>query len=467
MATQELYTEEKIKELTLVFSRRFMESDAKESSWFWLIFVTLLMGGLWYGLAATIDIAEVSRNWAKYRCSPTVMPFASMYGYDTGQNFNYCLKAIFEGQVGGVTGPFSTILGTMMKSLMTFLENINSMRIMIATLVGGFIKTIQEFADRFKLLFSQIKITFLRVQQLMKRLFGTFHSVIYMGLSAVQVGSNFADTFIFKFLDTFCFPPETLVIVKNKGPTQIKDIVLGDILENNAKVMSVYRFMADGQPMVSLNGVEVSTNHFVKYNDTFIEAKDHPDAIKAPAWSGGATRPLICLDTDLHTIPIKDLVFSDWDETNEIDSEIMNHNESLLNNRPLLNNKHEWDFQPALSPSIKILYKNGTLVSCEDVQLGDNLKTGKVVGIGKRLVYEWASLPSGLIVTPSTSFWCENKWTRIGSVSEVHFSYTPRIFYTFTVLGTANIELSTGDVVRDMCEIHSPDSEALVRAWFN
>jgi len=76
-----------------------MESDAKESSWFWLIFVIVLLGGLWYGISATIDIAEVSRNWPKYRCSPTVMPFASMYGYDTSQNFNYCLKAIFEGQL--------------------------------------------------------------------------------------------------------------------------------------------------------------------------------------------------------------------------------------------------------------------------------------------------------------------------------------------------------------------------------
>ena len=30
--------------------------------------------------------------------------------------------------------------------------------------------------------------------------------------------------------------------------------------------------MADGQPMVFLNGIIVSTNHFVKHNNTFIEA---------------------------------------------------------------------------------------------------------------------------------------------------------------------------------------------------
>ena len=443
-----------------------MESDAKEGSWFWLIFTVLLMAGLWYGMSATIDISEVSRNWPKYRCSPTVMPFASVYGYDTAQNFNYCLKAIFEGQLSGVTGPFSTILGTMMKSLMTFLENINSMRIMIATLVGGFIKTIQEFSDRFKLLFSQIKLSFLKLQQLMKRLFGTFHSVIFMGLSAVQVGSNFADTFIFKFLDTFCFAPETLIYVKGKGKIPIKDVLLGDILEDETKVISVYNFLADGQQMVTLRDINVSTNHFVKYNDTFIEAKDHPEAIPAPTWSGGTSRPLICLDTDLHTIPINDLVFSDWDETNAIDSKLMNANEALLNNKPVIEKTHNWYFQPALDGSIEVLYKDGSYVPCSQIQLNDKLSTGRVIGIAKRLVYEWCSLPSGLIVTPSTLFWNETKWDRIGNVAHVHYSFSPRIFYTFTVLGTATLELVTGEVVRDNCEIHSNDSDSLVRAWF-
>jgi hypothetical protein len=443
-----------------------MESDAKESSWFWLIFVIILLGGLWYGLSATVDVAEVSRNWPKYRCSPTVMPFASMYGYDTAQNFNYCLKAIFEGQVSGVTGPFSTILATMMKSLMTFLQNINSMRIMIATLVGGIVKTLQEFADRFKLLFSQIKLSFLKMQQLMKRLFGTFHAVIYMGLSAVQVGSNFSQTFIFQFIDTFCFPPETLINVKGRGQIQIKDVGLGDILEDGSKVLSVYRFMADGQKMVSLHGIEVSTNHFVKYKDAFIEAKDHPDAIPAPSWSGGQSRPLICLDTNTHVIPIGDLIFSDWDETNDIDTKIMTENETILNNKPTLEKFYNWNFQPALSPSIEVLKKHGGYVACENIVLGDELSGGRVVGIGKRLVYEWTELPSGLIVTPSTLFWNENRWVRAGEVSEVYYSHGPRIFYTFTILGTASIELATGEVVRDMCEIHSPDSETLMRSWF-
>jgi hypothetical protein len=445
-----------------------MESNVKESSFFWLLFTIVLMIGIWYLLSSALNIAEISTNWPKYRCSPTVMPFASLYGYDTAQNFNYCLKGIFEGQLGGVTGPFATILTTMTKSLMTFLQNINSMRVMISTLVGGITKTIQEFADRFKLLFSQIRFTFLKLQILMRRLFGSFHSVIYMGLSAVQVGQNFSQTFIFKFLDTFCFAPETIILLRNNIQIPIQNVVLGDTLVNGSKVISVYKFLADGQSMVNLNGIIVSTNHFVQKGGRYIESVDHPDAQVIESWNGGILRPLICLDTDTHTIPIGRHVFSDWDETTYVDSQYMIMNDKNINGK---NNtspeKYNWKFQPALSPFTEIMYKNGERNLCSKVQLGDELSTGRVVGIGKRLVNEYCELPSFLIVTPSTLYWNGSIWVRAGCISDLRILDEPTIFYTFVVLGSATIELSTGEFVRDMCEIHSPDSsETLVRKHF-
>lgn len=449
-----------------------MESGAKESSYFWLIFTIALMMGIWYLASAALDISEISTNWPKYRCSPGVMPFASLYGYNTSENFNYCLKGIFQGQIGGVTGPFTTILGTITASLMTFLQNLNSMRIMISTLVGGITKVLQEFADRFKLLFAQIKISFLRLQMLMKRLFGTFHSVIYMGLSAVQVGQNFSQTFIFQFLDTFCFDPDTMIGMNDATSIPIKNVDLGDVLENGAEVISTYRFLADGQPMVNLNGTIVSTNHFVLHNGAFIEAKDHPLARPIDAWSGGTFRPLICLDTNTHQIPIAGQIYSDWDETESVDDAYMLNNELVLNGDPYDTNlpiptKYKWKFQPAISSSSQITYKDGSVRKCNEVELGDIVSTGKIVGIGKRCISEWVTLPSGTIVTPSTLVWMEYKWIRAGNYYEVHYNDLPKIFYTFVVLGTASIELSTGEVVRDMCEIHSPDSEAIVRKHFH
>ena len=137
-----------------------MESDAKvvpdSSSWIKMIIATVLLGILWYFMSTAIDVAEISRNWPKYRCSPGIMPFASFYGYNTSENFNYCVENIFKGQLGSVTGPFAGTLGIMIQNMMGFLQNLNSLRVMLATMVGGVSTVFQEFLDRFKLLMSQV-----------------------------------------------------------------------------------------------------------------------------------------------------------------------------------------------------------------------------------------------------------------------------------------------------------------------
>jgi hypothetical protein len=144
----------------------------------------------------------------------------------------------------------------------------------------------------------------------------------------------------------------------------------------------------------------------------------------------------------------------------------MKENELVLNGSPR-EDVRPWIFQPALLSTTEIVCKDKSLKQCNQLLLGDELSTGRIVGIGKRLVYEWTELPSGAVVTPSTLLWNTTRWVRAGTQSEVYKDHVPRIFYTFVVLGTAAIELSSGEVVRDMCEIHSPEPEGVVRAYFS
>lgn len=429
-------------------------------SWWWFIFITVIFGGIWYLMNNAVNIAEVSTNWPKYRCAPSVMPFASAYGYDTAENFNYCMKQIFQGQVGGVTGPFASILTTMVANLMKVLENLNSLRVMMATLVGSIGKMMQEFVDRFRLAMSQIKLAGLKIQMMMRRLFGTFYAVIYMGLSAVMVGQNFSETFIFKFLDTFCFAPETRIEIQGKGPIEIKDVNLGDVCSNGDRVLSTYKFMADGQPMVWFNDIEVSSNHLVLQGREWIEAELHNDSWPGREWKGGASRPLICLDTESHQIPLGQWIFSDWDETHASDEAVMKFAEEKLNGCAPTAMARPWKYQPAFRPDTHIKLKSGEFKRVDELNLGDELSTGKVYGLGKRLVNEMTTTEHGSTVTPSTLVWSHNFWIRAGHQSgETFLLEKEEPFYTVLVLGSACVETSTGEVFRDMLEVHSPDME--------
>jgi len=52
--------------------------EVSQQSWYWLIFVTVVFGVIWYFINSAVDIAKISSNWPKYRCNPVIMPFASM-----------------------------------------------------------------------------------------------------------------------------------------------------------------------------------------------------------------------------------------------------------------------------------------------------------------------------------------------------------------------------------------------------
>jgi hypothetical protein len=443
-----------------------MESDVKPilytTSYTWIVILTILFFCIWIGIAIFADISIIAQRWPEYRCSPLVMPFAGLFGYNTSENFNYCLTNVFNSKVGSATGPFATILTTIIKNMMVFLNSLNSLRMMLATLTGGISQVFKEFTARFKLIFSQMKTTSLRLQILMRRVFATMYSILYMGLSTITVGQNFGDTVIFKFLDTFCFAPETLVEIEGKGLIPISDVKLGDrFAKTGAKVTSTYRFGADGQPMVWLNGIEVSTNHFIKHRGEWIPSCNHPDAHPVGNWNGGSARPLICLDTDTHEIPIVDYIFSDWDESHDSDKETMELAEQRLNGGFFMEAPKLWLYQPAVSGNTLFEMKFGNYKVASSIKVGDVLSTGKVIGVGKRHVTEWLELPTGEIVTPSTLLWNNHSWKRAGHLysDKINISENPIELYTFVVLKSACLQTKSGLMIRDMCEVHSPDME--------
>ena len=58
---------------------------------FFLILITIISFGLFYGVSTIFDIKKIKDNWAEQRCSPMIMPFASIFGYNTKENFEFCM----------------------------------------------------------------------------------------------------------------------------------------------------------------------------------------------------------------------------------------------------------------------------------------------------------------------------------------------------------------------------------------
>ena len=425
------------------------------------IILLFVMISIWVILLFVADTSDVSKNWPKYRCNPTVMPFASFFGHDTTENFNYCLSTMVTEQAGGAMSPVFTILGTFLGTLTTLVAAANNMRLEMATFMGGINTIFQNFTDRFVQLTSQVRITAQRMKMLMGRLYGTFFALIFMSMSSITALTNFSDTFLFRFLDTFCFDPDTPVLILGRGQIPVKEVKTGDTFWNGSKVTSTFSFLADGQPMVQLPGdIRVSTNHFVQHKGKWIRSDEHPDAKQIGPWSGGSLRPLICFNTNDHRIPVGDYMFLDYDETDIADKETMKWVESKVNAYSS-QSSHSFSYSTLLAPSTLVRLKNGTSALASAIELGTELSTGKVISIIKKRANTYCQLASGDFVTPGLLVWDskQSKWYRAGERFRPMVDSLDREYYSFIVSPSAIIELSTGVFVRDYFEVHSPDTE--------
>lgn len=424
------------------------------------ILLLFIFISIWVGMISMADVEEVKRNWPKYRCRPNIMPFAGLYGQNTAENFQFCLSNMFGVELAEALGPIFVILSTMVSTLSTILQVANSMRVQLATLTGGINTIFQNFTDRFKQLMSAVQQSAYRMKLLMGRLYGTFFAIIYMTMAGMTSLDNFTHTILFDFLDTFCFDPDTLVEIQDKGLLKVKDVTMGDVFaRTGGTVTATFQFDSDGQAMVELPGqIVVSTNHYIYYLGKWIQARDHPEAIAKGPWSGGKERPLICFNTSDHRIPIGHYTFLDYDETEEGDAETMKWIEKGLN-ASLFHKYRIYPYSTCVSKDTEIRMKDKTTKPIQDIQLGDELSTGKVIGLVKKYTKEYCELPSREFATPGLCYWQTNQWVRAGDVLPTQPLQYPQTFYSLVVMKTATFETKGGTFIRDYVEIHSPDAE--------
>jgi hypothetical protein len=430
------------------------------NAFFTIIIMGIVVTATMYGMQALVDIDRIKADWPNQRCSPLIMPFAGFFGHSPKENFDFCMGKIFDGHSTPILGSIGAIFSQFTSLLKSIFNSVNSIRNIISSLGGGINVVFQEFTDRITNFFFELRMSAIRLKILFGRVYATLFSVMYMGLSGITGMSSFTNTFLFSFLDTFCFPGETeiMVLKDNRAvPTPIKEVKIGDVLlPGRTTVTATFRFYSRGQAMVQLGRTVVSTNHYVMYNGKPIMAGEHPHAIQLGPWN--SDEHLYCVNTTDHTIPVGGLTFMDYDETPEGDAATLQWIEERINARSSQGKKYPYaDACFAIQEDAKIKTESG-LRAAKEIKIGDRLTTGcEVVGVIRRRVSEACVLSSGVKVTPATLYWKDTQWLRYG---EHHvYEAIDAEFVSFVVTPHSQIELEDGTRVRDYMELCSPDAE--------
>ena len=158
----------------------------KSSDIAFTIFIIVVFLGLYVANILAIGMKKVKDNWPLYRCSPAVMPFASIFGHDVGDNFMQCIQATQSGYMDYLMMPLNhviSLVGSVATKIVKDTENIRKF-------IGGLRDKIMGVFKNIFGIFSNIIIGFQRIliamRDLVNKLAGIFATLMFVMQSALM-----------------------------------------------------------------------------------------------------------------------------------------------------------------------------------------------------------------------------------------------------------------------------------------
>ena len=125
-------------------------------------------------------IANIKRNWPKYLCNPMIMPFASTFGHDAGDNFTYCMQNIQSNYMSYLTLPINyniNVLGNIAKQLNEALKNVRGFIAYLRNMITEIIRSI--FGVFLNILIEFQKMT-IDIKDMFSKFIGIITSLMYI-----------------------------------------------------------------------------------------------------------------------------------------------------------------------------------------------------------------------------------------------------------------------------------------------
>lgn len=343
--------------------------------------IALLFIGIVAILVAMNSYKIIRANWSTYRCHPEVTPFAAFYGYNLKETMNFCVGELVKEHAPGVINPIYKAVEEVMGVVDEVYEEAAAIEGDVAGLLSGFEAFVVNFMNSMRLVGTQIRMSAIRIKDIFGRLYGSFFSIVFAGISAITFGSNLVCNPLIVFIaglagsDICCFHPDTLIMMNDGSSKRICEINIGEQLEDSVIVTSVYEFNGSQTEMVSIYGIQVSCNHYVRSAGRMVRADQHPAAVPCSSYSR-----IYCLGTNRNTIPVLNYLgiteeFADYEESEEpaVIYKTQQTAERLLNGPSREPGPPVSDYSLGIDPSALVLMISGAWKPLYRVQVGDVL----------------------------------------------------------------------------------------------
>ena len=270
---------------------------------------------------------DINVNWEEYKCKPYIFPFAGILigppGIDPISNFSNCMWDMNKGFFSILIKPIEATIGKLTKTVTGLIDDvinikrtIKALKQNVANMGKDTYKKLYENYARVANIVVVIKQYIMKIIGLIKSIFITLAFVFYT-LGSVWNGP------IGGLLRFFCFSGETEIKIANNKKKKIRDIKLGDILDNKQVVNCLIELYKNEKELYPITGGLVAGSHLIqKYDYTkdklvfervenyFKQKFKHNDEI-------------YCLGTSNNRISTLENKFTDYFETSNLEVQFL------------------------------------------------------------------------------------------------------------------------------------------------
>ena len=283
------------------------------------ILLSFLILGIFFSLyfinIYIVGINSIKSNWDKYKCNPTIIPFAWLFGKDTKTNMLECVNNVKTNNFADALLPFEYVFNLFTdvftcqnKSFGSSFSILGEIQNTISKIFNFFISFVSNIVFESQRVLLVVKDTIFKSLGIVIAFINAIETMLSLTESALN--SALVKT-VFKLGDfVACFHPNTTLQLVDNTPVLIKDIKINDILHDHTRVNGIVKLVNQKETFYKLNDILVTGEHFVEFNHTWIRVKHHPDAIKQSI----DTEFVYCLSTTTNKIPIGNYVFHDWND---------------------------------------------------------------------------------------------------------------------------------------------------------
>lgn len=291
---------------------------------FLAFFIILIFIGIYFANLLTIGISNIKKNWPVYRCNPMVMPFASIFGHNPVQNFMYCVQNTQSSYMNFLLSPTHYALGLFHELIQKTMTDINWIRKKFSSLSFNLSSIISSIFSIFMNIMIEFQKIIIKMRDIFGKTVGILSSIIYLIDGGMKTGESVMAGPIGKTLRFVCFHPDTPVKLYSGKIVTMKEIKVGDVLDNRSTVEGTLILKGNldnnhTNPYYSIYSEElgreiyVTESHLLQHpiSKKLIQVKDYD---KATLRNDIKTQHMSCLITDDHLIPVGEYTFWDWED---------------------------------------------------------------------------------------------------------------------------------------------------------